>query len=247
MSGNRPLIERFYETANRDDLEALPRLVSPRLRWEWPRGMAVTGVYEGHEGLVRGMQQWRDSWDELRMDPLEILERDDEAFILVRYKARGRVSGIEVDENVAHVIEVRDGLMVRFRMFGDPDKARRRFLLEHAYRRFNATGEFDWELLDPDVEWNAFRFAPVWQYYGHAGVRQWLADVGGMFEELRIEPEEFVDAGDRVVVVSRMRGRGKGSGADVEQALVSVWTFRDERIVRHDAYQDRKEALASIA
>jgi ketosteroid isomerase-like protein len=115
--------------------------------------------------------------------------------------------------------------------------------LRRAYDRFNETGEFDWELLDPDVEWNAFRFAPVVSFHGHAGVRQWLLEVGEMFDGLRIDPEEFVDCGDKVVVVSTMRGRGRESGAGAEQTLVSVWTFRHERIVRHDSFSDRDEAL----
>jgi uncharacterized protein len=118
--------------------------------------------------------------------------------------------------------------------------------LRGAYERFNRTGEFGWELLDPDVEWNAFSFAPVAEYRGHAGVRQWLADVSGMFEGLRVEPEEFVDRGDRVVVVSTMRGRGRGSGVDSDQTLVSLWTFRDGRVIRHDSFTDREEALASL-
>jgi ketosteroid isomerase-like protein len=47
---------------------------------------------------------------------------------LVRYRGRGRGSGLAVDEVVAHVIELRDGLIARWRMFADVDKARRRFL-----------------------------------------------------------------------------------------------------------------------
>jgi ketosteroid isomerase-like protein len=118
--------------------------------------------------------------------------------------------------------------------------------LLNAYERFNRTGEFEWELLDPDVEWNAFQFAPVAQYRGPDGVRQWLADVSGMFDELRIEPVEFVDRGDRVVVVSTMRGRGRGSGAETEQALVSLWTFRAGKVVRHDSFTEREEALVAV-
>jgi ketosteroid isomerase-like protein len=115
--------------------------------------------------------------------------------------------------------------------------------LRRGYDHFNKSGEFDWELLDPDVEWNAFRFAPVAQWRGHAGVRGWLGEVSEMFEGLRIEPGEFVDGGDKVVVVSTMSGRGRGSGAETKQLLVSVWTFRGGRVVRHDSYTDRDEAV----
>lgn len=115
--------------------------------------------------------------------------------------------------------------------------------LRRAYELFNRTGEFEWELLDPEVEWNAFRFAPVAEYRGRDGVRRWLDEVSEMFEGLLIEPQEFVDHGERVVVVSSMRGRGRGSGVETEQTLVSLWTFRDGMVVRHDAFTEREEAL----
>jgi uncharacterized protein len=67
-----------------------------------------------------------------------------------------------------------------------------------------------------------------------------------MFDGLEIEPEEFLDGGDRVVVVSTMSGRGRGSGAETEQRLVSVWTFREGKIVRHDSFTDRDEALREV-
>lgn len=115
--------------------------------------------------------------------------------------------------------------------------------LRAAYEQFNESGEFDWDLLDPEAEWNVFNFAPVVQYRGHEGVRRWLAEIGEPFETLQIQPEEFVGADDQVVVVSTMRGRGRGSGAETEQALVSLWTFRDGRVVRHDSFTERDEAL----
>jgi ketosteroid isomerase-like protein len=83
----------------------------------------------------------------------------------------------------------------------------------------------------------------VTEWRGHAGVRGWLLEISEMFEGLRIEPEEFVDGGDKVVVVSTMSGRGRGSGAETEQLLVSLWTFRGGKVVRHDSYTDREEAL----
>jgi ketosteroid isomerase-like protein len=115
--------------------------------------------------------------------------------------------------------------------------------LRLAYERFNRTNEFDWDLLHPEVEWNAFRFAPVAQFHGHAGVRQWLLEVSETLDGLEIEPHEFIGGGDAVVVVSTMRGRGRGSGVAAEQTLVSAWTFREGKVVRHDSYTDREEAL----
>jgi ketosteroid isomerase-like protein len=61
-----------------------------------------------------------------------------------------------------------------------------------------------------------------------------------------IDPEEFIDAGDQVVLISRQLGRGKMSGIDVEQQLAQVWTLRDKKIVRMTAYPSKADALEAV-
>src|SRR5919109_568163 len=64
------------------------------------------------------------------------------------------------------------------------------------------------------------------------------------FEELRLEPQEAVDAGDRVAVRLRFHGRGKGSGAELDTEMYhQVTTFRDGRMVRIEYFTSWPEAL----
>jgi ketosteroid isomerase-like protein len=102
-----------------------------------------------------------------------------------------------------------------------------------------------YELLDEDVVWDAspFGIPDMGVYRGHAGVREFWRRWLGPWEEWEFSPEEFIDAGDSVVVVMRQRARGKGSGAEVEQRHAQVWTFRDGKVVRHAQYPDRETAL----
>jgi ketosteroid isomerase-like protein len=51
------------------------------------------------------------------------------------------------------------------------------------------------------------------------------------------------DGGDRVVVSVRHRGRGKISGVETDQAFAMLWTLRDGRAVRMEAYPTHAEAL----
>jgi ketosteroid isomerase-like protein len=55
--------------------------------------------------------------------------------------------------------------------------------------------------------------------------------------------DELIDAGDRVVVLVRNRGRRHDMEAEVEIITASVWEFRDGRIVRAEFFGDRAEAL----
>jgi ketosteroid isomerase-like protein len=54
-------------------------------------------------------------------------------------------------------------------------------------------------------------------YEGHAGLRRLGREVREVWDEFQIEPERFIDAGDRVIVIETRRARGSGSGIEVEQ------------------------------
>ena len=63
-----------------------------------------------------------------------------------------------------------------------------------------------------------------------------------VWDEHRIEPQEFIDAGDRVVVLQREYQRSK-SGAELVIDTASILDLRDGRIVRMQGYMDRAAAL----
>jgi ketosteroid isomerase-like protein len=66
------------------------------------------------------------------------------------------------------------------------------------------------------------------------------------FEEFYFEPEEFIDAGDDVVVPTAQKGRGKGSGAAVEMTATSVYTVRNGKIRSWREYSTKARALEAI-
>jgi ketosteroid isomerase-like protein len=100
------------------------------------------------------------------------------------------------------------------------------------------------ELLDPEFEAEVgpdLSPEPD-RYRGHEGVRRWFAGFEGSLEDVRLEPEEFIDAGDSVIVRARLSGRGSGSGIEVEQQAIQVWTVRDGRAVSVSAFADMGDA-----
>jgi ketosteroid isomerase-like protein len=66
---------------------------------------------------------------------------------------------------------------------------------------------------------------------------------GAVWEELEMTAEEFIDGGDRVVVSGYFRGRGRGSGVEVDTRFYEVYTLRDGKIVRLDEFIGRADAL----
>ena len=66
-----------------------------------------------------------------------------------------------------------------------------------------------------------------------------------VWEEHRIEPQEFIDAGDRVVVLQREYQRSK-AGAELVIDTGTIVDLRDGRIVRIQGYMNPAEALAAV-
>jgi ketosteroid isomerase-like protein len=62
------------------------------------------------------------------------------------------------------------------------------------------------------------------------------------WEELETVPEEFVDAGDQVLVTVHYSARGRGSGIEYEERLFDVYTFSDGECVRKREFRERSEA-----
>jgi ketosteroid isomerase-like protein len=113
-----------------------------------------------------------------------------------------------------------------------------------AYNHRDVDGLFA-ELATPDFEYypGIVRALDGGGYRGREGVERFKVDTIENWEELQSIPEEFRDLGDRVLVLFRLRGRGKGSGAPVDQPGACILDFRGERIWRNRVYLDRAEAM----
>jgi ketosteroid isomerase-like protein len=80
-------------------------------------------------------------------------------------------------------------------------------------------------------------------FYGQDGYlrlwRYWL----DAFGDIRWEPEEILDFGDRFLVTTQQRGRGSGSGVTVSTPGVQLFTVRGGLVARQEDFLDRSEAL----
>jgi ketosteroid isomerase-like protein len=81
---------------------------------------------------------------------------------------------------------------------------------------------------------------------GIAAVREmfegWDEEV---WEEIRLSPQEFIDAGDQVVVLQHELRRGRGSGVEVESETAVLFELRDGRVIRMQGFMNPDEALAA--
>ena len=115
-------------------------------------------------------------------------------------------------------------------------------------RRFFDTycgGDYEGSLacLDPDVVYEVAQEAPA---RGRPAVRAIWERWESSFDDLETVPEEFIDAGEHVVVRVRYTGRGRGSGVEFDELSYDVCTVRDGLVVRKREFAERSEALRAV-
>jgi ketosteroid isomerase-like protein len=106
------------------------------------------------------------------------------------------------------------------------------------------------EFIHPDLEVYGRPDEPDMSVlHGHAGWRKDAALFAAVVDDYEFEVEEYIDAGEYLVVVGRPRGRYRSSGIrleameDVERPSVWVWRFRDGKGIECRHFRTREEAL----
>jgi ketosteroid isomerase-like protein len=101
------------------------------------------------------------------------------------------------------------------------------------------------DIYGPDMEWGwSEEFPDIHGVFRDPEPRssrmlEWLSQ----WEDWRIEAEEYIPAGQFVVVLCRYTGRGKESGASVDTAGAHLWSFREEKAIRLEVFSSRERAL----
>ena len=103
------------------------------------------------------------------------------------------------------------------------------------------------EIFHPKIVWewssSMSGLTGVASYQGIAGVEAATRDQFEIWDRFWQEGEKFIEAGDDVVVLTRLHGRLKGSEREVQSKAADVWTFDEGRAVRFRSYDSRSEAL----
>ena len=76
-------------------------------------------------------------------------------------------------------------------------------------------------------------------------MRRWVSDWSSAWSEFTLQPERFIDGGECVVVILRMKATGAASGIEIERQDGIVYRVRDGKVARLDYFNSAEQALAA--
>jgi ketosteroid isomerase-like protein len=117
-----------------------------------------------------------------------------------------------------------------------------------AYGAFNTRDISGWLAMhSADVELHDLPTIPgAAVHRGHAEMRRWADELIETAEDLRFEPQRFIEAGEFVLVAVRASATGRGSGAPVQMSFFHVFELSDGKIRRLLSYIEEADALQAV-
>jgi ketosteroid isomerase-like protein len=123
-SENVRVVGEVLEAWNRQDIDTVLTRVSDDLKWAPATIATLEGrSFRGKDGFREFAREWGETWETFDVDLHEIREEGDVVIVLGHVHASARGSGLELDNPVAYVFQLRDGLLSRGQSFLDHDEA----------------------------------------------------------------------------------------------------------------------------
>jgi ketosteroid isomerase-like protein len=106
-----------FEATNRRDFDLLLARYHPDAATHHhpqTHELAYEPSLRGREGVLRFFEQWLAEWEEVRYEPVELLDPGGNRFmVLSEIVGTGRESGVPVREKFAQLFEIENGWIVR--------------------------------------------------------------------------------------------------------------------------------------
>jgi uncharacterized protein len=82
-------------------------------------------------------------------------------------------------------------------------------------------------------------------HHGHAGARTFFQQLA-THTDARPMPSAYIDAGEDVAVIGRLKGHARSTGRPIDMDIVHLWTVRNGKLLAFSAYIDTPAMLAAL-
>jgi uncharacterized protein len=112
MQPDVELVRQIVEALSRGDLDGMLAQMDPEFEWTPLEASPVARVYRGHEQVRHYVEDWLSTFERVRLELEDPTEVGDRVVAVVNGRARGRGSGLEIENRFCQVWTVRNGLAV---------------------------------------------------------------------------------------------------------------------------------------
>jgi ketosteroid isomerase-like protein len=116
---NVEIVRRAIEAYEHEGLDGSLRSYDPEIEWTSTDAYIERATYRGHEGVRRYLGTMEEEFDDLRIEPVELIDAGEQVISSVRISGRGKTSGAPVELTLISVDSLRDGLIYRVRNYPD--------------------------------------------------------------------------------------------------------------------------------
>ena len=108
------LVRQGYAAVNRRDFDLTVTSYDPGYEYHPDVGVAdADPVYYGHDGFHKFWRQLLEAFDDVRLDPKEILDLGDQVLVTTQMSGHGTGSGVSINQQLFQLMTLRRGVIVR--------------------------------------------------------------------------------------------------------------------------------------
>jgi uncharacterized protein len=117
---NIEVIKELYRAFREQDYDTFLHLSTEDIEWIQNEGFPGGATYKGASAVIEGVFQANNNqWSGFAYQIEEILDAGNSVIVVGKYSGRDRVSGKSMSAAAAHIYDLHDGKIARFRMFAD--------------------------------------------------------------------------------------------------------------------------------
>ena len=120
---NAEIVRRIYEAWSRSEFPGPAELIDPEVEYVNPAGAIEHGTRRGLAEFGAALAKTLEAWEYWRAEPEELREIEDNVIAVLRYRTRGKGSGVEIEGRESALWTLRDGKVIRYEWFHGTDDA----------------------------------------------------------------------------------------------------------------------------
>lgn len=117
---NIKVVQELYRAFREQDYDTFLRISTEDIEWIQNEGFPGGATYKGASAVIEGVFKANNNqWSGFAYQIEEILDAGKSVIVVGKYSGRDRVSGKSMSAAAAHIYDLHDGKIARFRMFAD--------------------------------------------------------------------------------------------------------------------------------